>query len=66
MLDFEDRKAAWLAGYELGKAERVELEVEDQVQARLHAVALEALGMAQRLARLKGPAWAAMVAGEDQ
>jgi len=61
-----DCHPAYVAGLEQGRAERVTAEIEDQVHARIHAVALEALGMAQRLARLKGPAWAAMVAGEDQ
>ena len=58
----EDRHAAFVAGYELGKAERVDIETENAVQARLHTRALEALGIARRLARAKGPAWAAMIA----
>jgi Arc/MetJ family transcription regulator len=41
----------WVAAYEQGKAERVDIEIEDQVQARLHARTLEALGMAKRSAR---------------
>lgn len=61
-LDLEDRHAAWLAGVDYGMAQRIEADIEDQVLARLHAQALEALGMARRLARVKGPAWAAMVA----
>ena len=58
--------AAWVAGYEYGLAERQRLEVDDQVRARLHEQALQALGMAHTLAAEKGPAWAAMIeqAGE--
>ena len=56
----EDRLAAFVAGYETGKAERVETEIEDQVLARLHRHALVALKMARRYAEPKGPAWAAM------
>ena len=54
-----------MAGYETGKAERVETEIEDQVHARLHQLSLEALGMARRSA-VNGPAFSAMVteAGE--
>gem|GEM_PF-1622281 len=59
-LTFEDRHSAWLAGFDLGCAQRVEVEVEDQVQARLHAFELEALGMARRSA-VHGPAFSAMV-----
>ena len=57
----EDRHAAFVAGYEQGKAERVEAEIEDQVLARLHRHALVALKMARRYAEPKGPAWAAML-----
>lgn len=57
----EDRHAAFVAGYEQGKAERVEIEIQAQVQARLHQISLEALGMARRLARVKGPAWSALI-----
>jgi hypothetical protein len=57
----EDRHAAFIAGYEQGKAERFDLEVEHQVQARLHYRALEALGMAKRHAAAKGPAWSALI-----
>lgn len=66
MLDFEDREAAFQAGRRLGNAERVEFEAEERVHELLHTQALEALGMARRLALVKGPAWAAMVVGEDQ
>lgn len=65
-LAFLDRHAAFLAGYELGKAERVEAEIEDQVLARLHAHAAEMLGLTRRLARAKGPTWAAMLTRDDQ
>lgn len=57
---------AWVSGYELGKAERVEADIEDQVHARLHRQALEALGMARRLARAKGPAWKKMIVWSGQ
>lgn len=53
---------AFVAGYEQGKAERVEIEIEDQVQARIHGRVREALGMAKQFASAKGPAWAAMIA----
>lgn len=42
---------AFVAGYEQGKAERVEAEIEDQIHARLHARALESLGLARQSAR---------------
>ena len=58
----EDRHAAFCAGLEQGRAERVEMAIEDQVRARLHQLSLEALGMAQRHAAKTGPAWAAMIA----
>lgn len=58
----EDRMAAFVAGYEQGKAERIETEIEDRVLARLHDHALAALGMAQRHASAKGPSWAALIA----
>ncbi len=66
-LDLEDRHAAWLAGFEQGKAERLEIEIEDQVQARLHQRTLEALGMAKRSAR-HGPAFSKLIreSGERQ
>ena len=58
----EDRLAAFVAGYETGKAERVETEIEDRARALLHEQALAALGMSRHLAEAKGPHWAAMVA----
>jgi hypothetical protein len=61
-LRFEDRHAAFVAGYERGLAERTEIETEDQVQARIHGRVREALGMAQQYAAAKGPAWAALIA----
>ncbi len=65
-LSLDDRHAAFCAGLEQGRAERVEMEIEDQVRARLHQLSLEALGMARRHAARVGPAWSAMLAGEDQ
>jgi hypothetical protein len=58
--------AAFIAGYELGKAERVEFEIEDQVLARLHEQARIFTGMARRYAATKGPNWAALVMGEPE
>jgi hypothetical protein len=58
----EDRHAAWLAGLEQGLAERIDIEIEDQVHARLHQLSLEALGMARHHAADTGPAWAALIA----
>jgi len=60
-LTAEDRLAAFVAGYEQGKAERVEIEIEDRVLARLHDQARAALGMATAYAAKVGPSWAAMV-----
>jgi hypothetical protein len=60
MLDDEDRMAAFVAGYEQGKAERVELELEDQVQAALHRRVCEALDLGKRSAR-HGPAFSQLV-----
>jgi len=50
----------FVAGYELGKAERVEAEVEDQVQAALHERVCEALNLAKQSAR-HGPAFSQLV-----
>jgi hypothetical protein len=61
-LDLLDRHAAFMAGYEQGKAERVDIEIEDQAQTRIHGRVREALGMAQQYAAAKGPAWAALIA----
>ena len=61
-LSLDDRHAAFCAGLEQGRAERVEIDIEDQVRARLHQLSLDALGMARRHAAETGPAWAAMIA----
>lgn len=42
----DDVDATTADGQQLAKAERVEASIEDQVSGRLHAVALDALGMA--------------------
>jgi hypothetical protein len=60
-LDMDDREAAFQAGRQQGKAERVEAEVEDFARVLLHEQAREMLGFARRLARAKGPAWEAMI-----
>ena len=57
-----DCHPAFVAGLELGKVERIEVEIEDRVRARLHLLSLEALGMAQRHAADTGPAWARLIA----
>jgi hypothetical protein len=62
----DDRHNAFIAGYELGKAERLEQAIDDQVQQALHARAVEMLGLARHLASIKGPNWADLVTGEDQ
>src|ERR1035437_1015757 len=62
-LRFEDRHAAWLAGVEKGRAERVDIEVEDRARELLHDWALESLHLAQQFAAAKGPAWAQMFTG---
>lgn len=59
-LTTEDRMASFVAGYEQGKAERVEAEIEDQVQAALHQRVREALNLGRRSAR-HGAAFSAMV-----
>ena len=59
-LSLDDRLAAFEAGRQQGKAERVDIEIVDQIQIRLHARTLEALGMAKRSAR-HGAAFSAMV-----
>ena len=46
-----DCHPAFEAGRWLGQNERVKVEVEDQVQARIHGRVREALGMAKRSAR---------------
>ena len=65
-LDFLDRHAAFLAGYELGKSERVEIEIEDQVQTRLQDQARPYLRIAEQYAADKGPAWSQLVTGEPE
>lgn len=57
----DDLHNAYCAGREQGLAERRELDIEDQVLARLHDQALAALGMAKRFASVKGPNWTAMI-----
>jgi len=47
----ENCHPAFVAGLEQGRAERVEVEIESQIQIRLHARTLEALGMARGSAR---------------
>ena len=61
VLTTEDRLAAFVAGYELGKAERVVLEIEDRARAMLHKWATESRGMATEYASRVGPNWTALV-----
>jgi hypothetical protein len=58
----EDRHAAFVAGYEQGKAERIEDEIEDRARALLHSWATESRNMATRYASRVGPAWSALIA----
>lgn len=57
----QERTAAFVAGYELGMAQRVELDAEQRAHQLLHERSLEMLGMARREAAKKGPAWAEML-----
>jgi len=63
-LSLDDRIAAFEAGRQQGKAERVEVEVEDRARALLATWANESRDMAMRYASRVGPHWAAMVAGD--
>ena len=63
-LTFEDRHSAWLAGFDLGYAQRVEAESEDLARALLLAWSRESRDMATEYASRVGPNWAAMVAGD--
>jgi hypothetical protein len=57
---------AWVSGYEQGKAERVDIEVEDRARQLLHDWALESLHLAKHFAAAKGPAWSQMFTGEPE
>jgi hypothetical protein len=57
----EDRLAAFVVGYEQGKAERIDIEIEDQIQARIHDRVRESLGLARKYAAAKGPSWLALI-----
>jgi hypothetical protein len=59
-LRFEDRHAAWLAGVEHGRAERDDIEIEDQIQARIHDRVRASLGLA-RLSARHGEAFSQLV-----
>jgi ABC-type antimicrobial peptide transport system ATPase subunit len=60
-LRFEDRHAAWLAGVEHGRAERIDFEIEDQIQIRIHDRVRASLGLAKQYAAAKGPSWLALI-----
>lgn len=66
-LDWLDRHAAFMAGYWLGKAERVTADVEDRARELLHDWALESLHLAKHFAR-HGPGFTRIVteSGERQ
>jgi hypothetical protein len=64
-LSLDDRLAAFEAGRQQGKAERIEIEIEDQVQARIHDRVRESLGLA-RLSARHGAAFSAMVTESGQ
>ena len=66
MLD--DIAAAFVAGLEQGRAERVDLDVAELVQSELHRRGLESLNMARQHAAVKGPNWTRMMeeAGEAE
>ena len=58
----EDRHASYRVGYGDGMHHVFRLNVDDAVQAALHAYTTEMLGVARRYASVKGPAWTAMIA----
>lgn len=60
----DDLQYAWVAGYERGLAERVELEAEHRAHAIIHERSVEMLCLARESARPKGEAWLRMI--EDQ
>lgn len=61
MLTFEDREAAYGAGYFAGMNHKFGLEVDDFARALLHQDARKMSGFARRVAAAKGPAWEAMI-----
>ncbi len=60
-LSLDDRIAAFEAGRQQGKAERVEVEVEDRARALLQTWALESRDMATHYAAKVGPHWLALI-----
>jgi len=58
----EDRHAAFVAGYEQGKAERITAEIDARARALLHSWATESQAMATKYAARVGPAWSALIA----
>jgi len=55
-----DCHPAFVAGLELGRAEHVDFEIEDQIQARIHDRVRELLGLA-RLSARHGEAFSQLV-----
>lgn len=65
----DDLHAAFLAGVEHGRQERIRLDLADAVQATLHELACEHIGLARQSATERhGAAWADAIteAGEIQ
>ena len=60
-LTAEDRHAAYCAGYDDGMHHQASLAVEERARALLRKWADESRDLAQQYARVKGPAWAAIV-----
>jgi hypothetical protein len=61
-LSLDDRIAAFEAGRQQGKAERIEVEVEDRARAMLVEWSRESRDMSTAYAAKVGPNWAALVA----
>ena len=57
----EDRHAAYCAGFDDGMHHQAGLDVEDRARALLIKWADESRDLAKQYARVKGPAWAAML-----
>jgi hypothetical protein len=63
-LTSEDRQAAYLVGFGDGMHHQAGLDVDDRARALLNIWATESRDMATEYAMVKGPNWAAMVAGD--
>jgi hypothetical protein len=56
-----DCHAAYVAGLEQGRAERITAEIPDRARAMLVEWSNESRDMAQQFAAAKGPAWLALI-----